>query len=130
MAIGGGTIFFVEKREKVYWGAYSIVKATINGFEAIVASNNSYDFINLLSGQDYPIKPLDEIHGFLEANAGKAFMEFYSVEELTEVIRRSAMLLNLTLENNCSYHKLDSNRQTINLTLLNPTFCLPVLVSR
>lgn len=82
-------VFLIEKREKVYWGAYSIVQATLNGFEAILACGKQYDFINLLSGQDYPIKPLAQTHSFLEANKGKAFMEFYSVQQTwTEAIPR------------------------------------------
>ncbi len=82
-------VFFVEKREKVYWGAYSIVQATINGFEAILKTKNNYDYINLLSGQDYPIQSNTTILGFLKANPNKAFMEFYPVSDIwTEAIPR------------------------------------------
>jgi hypothetical protein len=75
-------VFFVQKRKKVYWGAYSIVQATVNGFEAIIQSKKEYDFISLLSGQDYPLKTNDVIFNFFQQNKGKAFMEFYSVEDV------------------------------------------------
>jgi hypothetical protein len=74
-------VFLIEKREKVYWGAFSIVQATLNGFEAILATKIKYDFVNLLSGQDYPLQSIDKMHVFFEANKGKAFMEFYSVND-------------------------------------------------
>lgn len=75
-------VYFVTKREKVYWGAYSIVQATVNGFEQIIASSKAYDYITLLSGQDYPLKSNTAIQNFFKANEGKAFMEFYLVNDV------------------------------------------------
>jgi hypothetical protein len=73
-------VHFIKKREKVYWGAYSIVQATINGLKEILNSGTSYDYINLLSGQDYPLLNVNLIHRFFFDHPGKAFMEFYSVK--------------------------------------------------
>ncbi len=73
-------VFFIAKREKVYWGAYSIVQATVNGFEEIIASGKPYQYITLLSGQDYPLKSNTVIVDFFKANPYKAFMEFYSIK--------------------------------------------------
>lgn len=82
-------VFFVQKREKVHWGAYSIVQATVNGFEEILQSKKEYDFVSLISGQDYPLKNNAAIVDFFKQNSGKAFMEFYSVENVwTEAIPR------------------------------------------
>jgi len=82
-------VFFIKKRVKVSWAGYSIVQATLNGFEEIVASGVQYDYINLLSGQDYPIKPMPHIHNFLAGNPGKIFMHSLSVtDEWQEAIPR------------------------------------------
>src|SRR4051812_8251666 len=82
-------VSFIKKRIKVYWGGYSIVQATLNGFEEILASGIDYGFINLMSGQDYPIRSIDAFHDFLSANPGKIFMHFLSVEkEWQEAITR------------------------------------------
>ncbi|MCF0048695.1 beta-1,6-N-acetylglucosaminyltransferase [Dyadobacter sp. LJ53] len=82
-------VFYVDKREKVGWGAYSIVQATINGLEAIVSSELNIGYINLLSGSDYPLKRADEIHNFFRDQNGKNFMEFLSVShEWKEAIPR------------------------------------------
>jgi hypothetical protein len=75
-------VYFVTKREKVYWGAYSIVQATVNGFEQMLASGKPYDYITLLSGQDYPLKSNTAIIDFFKANTNKAFMEFYTVNDV------------------------------------------------
>lgn len=82
-------VFFVADRVKVKWGAYSIVDATINGFKAILNSGTHYDFVNLLSGCDYPLQSPAYIHKYLAHNLGKAFMSFAPVyTEWQEAIPR------------------------------------------
>jgi len=82
-------VFFIKNRVRVFWGGYSIVQASINSFEQILASGEQYDYINLLSGQDYPIKSTAYIHRFLDENRGKIFMHFLSVtDEWHEAIPR------------------------------------------
>ncbi|MGG7663639.1 beta-1,6-N-acetylglucosaminyltransferase [Dyadobacter sp. BHUBP1] len=82
-------IMLVPDRVDVGWGAYSIVEATIHGFQAIVDSGIDFDYVNLLSGADYPLQPPSEIHDFFARNTGKNFMEYYSVRnEWTEALPR------------------------------------------
>ncbi len=69
-------VYLIKKRVKVYWGAYSMVRATLNGFSEILATGKPYDYVNLLSGQDYPIKSIPYIHQFLSDNPDKIFMEY------------------------------------------------------
>ncbi|TKK65678.1 glycosyl transferase [Ilyomonas limi] len=72
-------VHFVQKRVKVTWGSYSMVQATLNAFEQIIASGIQYDYINLLSGQDYPLNEASFIHQYFALHHGKQFMEFYSI---------------------------------------------------
>lgn len=82
-------VHFVQKREKVYWGGYSIVQATVNGFAEIVNSGVQYDLVNLLSGQDYPLVAVEEIHSFFKGHQDKIFMHTLSVmNEWKEAIPR------------------------------------------
>jgi len=69
-------VFFLKKRVEIYWGAYNIVEATLNGFKEIVQSGKGYRFINLLSGQDYPLQSQQYIHHFLSQNQQTAFMNY------------------------------------------------------
>jgi hypothetical protein len=72
-------VHFIQKRVKVAWGSYSMVQATLNAFEQIIASGIQYDYINLLSGQDYPLNEASFIHQYFALHSGKQFMEFYSI---------------------------------------------------
>jgi hypothetical protein len=82
-------VFFIQNRVKVYWGGYSIVQATLNGFKEILGSGIPYDYINLLSGQDYPVKSASYIHKYFTDNPGKAFMHSLSLEhEWTDAMTR------------------------------------------
>ena len=74
-------VCFIKKRVKVYWGAYSIIQATVNGFNEIIESGINYDIVNLLSGQDYPLVSNEYIADFFSKNKGTAFMEYYSIEQ-------------------------------------------------
>ncbi|MES2389752.1 MAG: beta-1,6-N-acetylglucosaminyltransferase [Bacteroidota bacterium] len=73
-------VFFVSKRVKVWWAAWSQVEATLNGFREIASSGREYDFVNFLTAQDYPLKSIEEIHLFLAGNKGTAFMHALPVE--------------------------------------------------
>lgn len=75
-------VYFINNRVKVYWGAYSIVQATVNGFEQIINSGKAYQHIALVSGQCYPIKSNDSIIDFFKSHSQNAFMEFYSINDI------------------------------------------------
>ena len=80
---------FVKNRVNVTWGLYSMVEATIQGYQQILQSGVSYTHINLISGQDYPLKDAKTIEDFFFANPDKSFMKFKPIfEEWPESIRR------------------------------------------
>lgn len=82
-------VFFVQNRVKVYWGSYNIVQATLNGFKKILHSGKTYQFVNLLSGQDYPLTSAAKIHAYLAANPGTAFMNYLQFDpNWTEALPR------------------------------------------
>lgn len=82
-------VVLVPARIRVGWGAYSIVEATLQGFRAIARSGIHFDYVNLLSGADYPLKSAGEIHDFFSRNNGHNFMEYRRVsDEWTEAIPR------------------------------------------
>lgn len=66
--------FFIQKRVNMTWGEYSTVQGTLNGLEQILGTGTAYSHINLLSGNDYPLKSASGIQDFLFAHAGKTFM--------------------------------------------------------
>ncbi|QEC66637.1 beta-1,6-N-acetylglucosaminyltransferase [Panacibacter ginsenosidivorans] len=119
-------VFIIDKRVKITWGSYSIVQATLNGLSNIIASNKNYDYINLLSGQDYPLKAAVEIHQFLRERKGKLFMEYYSIEqEWKEAIPRIKKY-HLTDYNIPGKHKLERLINTIFPSRKMPQKLIPV----
>jgi len=64
-------------RVAVVWGEWSLVEATLNGLRAIAALDQQPDYVYLLSGSDYPVRPLNELAGFLERNRGREYIESF-----------------------------------------------------
>lgn len=71
----------------VGWGEWSMVEATLNGLRAIRDSGQSPDYIYLLSGADYPIRPLPQLQEFLARNKGREFVESVNAEHFKWVTR-------------------------------------------
>ena len=73
-------VFFVKDRIDVKWAGYTVVEASFNGIRDIIESGREYAFINLLSGQDYPLKSADYISNFLKQFAGKQLIKHWDFE--------------------------------------------------
>jgi len=74
-------VFFIRNRVSVFWGNYSMVEAELNSFEEILETQKQYSHINLLSGQDYPLKSAAEIQKFLFAHADKSYIRFFAIPQ-------------------------------------------------
>ncbi len=67
---------FIQNRVVCNWGGFSFVRAITLSVKEILEQNERYEFVNLLSAQDYPIKPIDHFYKYLKANTGKSFISF------------------------------------------------------
>ena len=67
------------KREEGNWGEFGIVQGTINalGLGLQIMGTQKRFYFNLLSAQDYPIKPISSFKRFLSESGGKDFMSVY-----------------------------------------------------
>lgn len=65
---------FVE-RTPVHWGAFGQLRATLNGLQAAARSPDPYDYLVLLTGRDYPLKPVSEIRERLVEAGDRIFLE-------------------------------------------------------
>jgi hypothetical protein len=74
-------VFFIKNRVDIGWGNYSMIQATLNGFEEILAAGIVYTHINLLSGQDYPLKSAAHVQDFLFLNPDKSYMCWLDIEK-------------------------------------------------
>lgn len=60
----------------VVWGGYSQCRATLNLIKAVIDADKNYDFVVLLSGQDYPIKSIGRFVEYMSSHKDEIFMEF------------------------------------------------------
>jgi hypothetical protein len=82
-------VIFIKERIDVKWAGYTVVQASLNGLKEIAASGKEYAFINLLSGQDYPLKSADYISNFLSKQVGKQLIKHWDFEtEWEEAFQR------------------------------------------
>ncbi|HLZ88848.1 MAG TPA: beta-1,6-N-acetylglucosaminyltransferase, partial [Puia sp.] len=72
-------VFFIENRVRIYWAGYGTIQATLNGFQQILPKN--YDYINVTSGQDFPLHSPDHIYQYLAQRKGLEFITCESIED-------------------------------------------------
>ena len=65
---------FIQQRVAVRWASAGFVKALLLSMKAILGGGQPYDFISIMSGQDYPIKPVSVLYDRLEKNRDKNFL--------------------------------------------------------
>ncbi len=74
-------VYFIIKRIRVRWASYSYIAAILSSLRQICNSEINYDFISIMSGQDYPIKPVKDFYQLLERNPGRNFISYDEDEE-------------------------------------------------
>lgn len=68
--------YLIKDRLICNWGGFSIVETIVRSVNAVLSSGNTYDFVNLISAQDYPIQSAQEIHDFFSTRLGQSFLSF------------------------------------------------------
>ncbi|HEV3414251.1 MAG TPA: beta-1,6-N-acetylglucosaminyltransferase, partial [Puia sp.] len=68
----------LQNRAAVYWADFGTIQATLNGFHEIPI--DKYDYINVISGQDFPLKTADYIHTYIAQRKGSEFITCESIE--------------------------------------------------
>ena len=69
-------VTFIKERIRCNWGGFSFIKAYLTALEEVLSSGQAFDFYSLMSGQDYPLKPMQQISDFFTANRGKNFISY------------------------------------------------------
>ena len=68
-------VHFITERTSINWGGYSMVKATLSLLKRAF-DTDGFQYFNLLSGEDYLLRPVGDIHRFLTNHMGKSYIEF------------------------------------------------------
>lgn len=72
---------FIMNRVTCQWGGNSVLMSIINSLHEIFNSGKVYDFINVISGQDYPLMSSEAMLSFLHANSRTNFISFDQAPE-------------------------------------------------
>lgn len=72
--ISGENVTFIEPRIPVYWGEFSIVRATMNLMMRALECSQGYDYFVFLQGSDYPLQSSAYIQRFFAENRGSEFL--------------------------------------------------------
>lgn len=75
---GYQNVFFPKQEDGTHC-EFGIVQAGLNALNFLKANNISYDYASLISGQDYPVKPIQQILDFYSENNGKQFMVSFPI---------------------------------------------------
>ena len=63
------------RRRRTSWGGFGLVEATLDGMEE--AAGRGADYTLVLSGQDYPIQPVQALVEFLKQTSGRSYLRHY-----------------------------------------------------
>lgn len=71
----------LSDRHACYWANFGIVSGTLSCMRTALKKDAEFDYAVLLSGQDYPIKPLSCIFEYFDSNRGRQFIESFRLDE-------------------------------------------------
>ena len=74
-AVSGAQIHYIDKRVRVMWGSYTQVQFQMELLRAALQHDQQFDYLFMLSGQDYPVWSNERIIRFLQANNGKNHLQ-------------------------------------------------------
>lgn len=66
-------VYLIKNRVKVAWAGYSFIDGLLQSLGEIFATGRKYDYFNTMSGQDYPIKPIEQFCHFIEERKNNNF---------------------------------------------------------
>jgi hypothetical protein len=73
-------VYFIKERKDIKWESFNSVIAIFSWVKEIVGSGIRYQFINTLSGEDYPLKTADELRTFFLKNKGQEFLTCWDLK--------------------------------------------------
>lgn len=81
--ITGKNVYVLNKDSSVdiQWGGFGMIEATLRLIETISQSDQKYDYIWLMSGQDWPLRSANEIVEYVKQHCGEDFIEILPSDE-------------------------------------------------
>lgn len=77
-SISSGRIQIIHSKFKIEWGKFSMVHATLILLEKAYNSRYNFKYFHLISGQDFPTKPIREISKFFKNN-DRIYLDYFKL---------------------------------------------------
>jgi hypothetical protein len=71
-------------RRRVVWAGFSFIRVTVEAMQIIKNGNERFQYFNLMSGMDFPVKPTEEFYNHLSNAYHTDKSEFFHIAELDE----------------------------------------------
>jgi hypothetical protein len=78
LADGSPNMYFFP-RDSITWGGWSIDRVTLRAIRVLLGLDEEWEYFINLSGQDYPIQPVDEIRNTLSKAPSLNHLEAYTI---------------------------------------------------
>ena len=75
-------------RMQITWGGWSLVEMALNAVRFLCLRPEGWQYFINLSGQDYPVRPLDDLRSLLAERAGTNFLQMRHISTQPFHIRR------------------------------------------
>ena len=75
-------------RMQITWGGWSLVEMALNALRFLCERPENWSYFINLSGQDYPVRPLNDLRSFLAERAGTNFLNVRHISTQPFHIRR------------------------------------------
>lgn len=105
-------ITFIENRANCIWGDISMIHATLNCMDQIIADQRT-GYVVLMSGQDYPLRSNEYIVRFFNENYGTNFINIFSLPTANWKQERDGM-------NRIEHYKLNLSDQKFDIRIVPP----------
>ena len=81
--ITGKNVYVLNKDSSVdiQWGGFGMIEATLRLIETVSQATLKFDYIWLVSGQDWPLRSVNEIVEYVEQHCGEDFIEILPSDE-------------------------------------------------
>ncbi|MBD2101116.1 beta-1,6-N-acetylglucosaminyltransferase [Leptolyngbya sp. FACHB-261] len=74
-------VYILKDYVSVLWGDFSMIEMELHCIRWLMANKIEFDWLVLLSGQDYPIQPVNQIEQFLQNTEYDGFIEYFPSED-------------------------------------------------
>lgn len=75
-------VHLLENPVAVGWGEFSVVEAELRCLDWLQQNAIDFDWLVLLSGQDYPIQPLSHFEQLLNSATSDGFLEYFPIDQV------------------------------------------------